>query len=226
LFAEMSRVGKGNKMVHFINYQMKVTVGDGRVFIGRFMAYDKHINVVLGDTVEYRKVIPKGKTKREERDVKRVLGLIVLRGESIVSISVEGPPLHDNKVKKDHTIPGGPGRVSAIGRGVAVAPGSVPSGLGGPALGVGGPAMAQMMPQQRLPPNAQAPIGFPQHGGPPPGGRGMPSMVPPMMMGRGFPMPPASGGGPMGRGGPPPPFMGGPMSGPPGMMGRGAGPGQ
>ena len=38
------------------------------LFLGRFMAYDKHMNVVLGDAVEYRKIIPKGKTKREERD--------------------------------------------------------------------------------------------------------------------------------------------------------------
>jgi hypothetical protein len=34
------------------------------------MAYDKHMNIVLGDAVEYRKIIPKGKTKREERDGK------------------------------------------------------------------------------------------------------------------------------------------------------------
>ena len=32
------------------------------------MAYDKHMNVVLGDAVEYRKIVPRGKTKRDERD--------------------------------------------------------------------------------------------------------------------------------------------------------------
>lgn len=54
------------------------------------MAFDKHMNVVLGDSEEYRRV--GGRQGREEKTLKRPLGLTLVRGEMIVSASVEGPP--------------------------------------------------------------------------------------------------------------------------------------
>jgi small nuclear ribonucleoprotein B and B' len=207
-------------MLQFINYRMKITIEDGRMLVGKFMAFDKHMNLVLGDCEEYRKITPKGKGK-EEREEKRVLGLVLIRGETVISLNVEGPPpIEENRLKGIQVgIPGGPGVARPAGRGISApldgAP--IPGLSGAPVRGVGGPSPSMMMPQGRG--------GPPMPGMPFPGmGRGMPGMPgmppgPPPGMGRGMPgmpgMPPGPPG--MGRGMPPPGMPGGP---PPGM-GRG-----
>jgi small nuclear ribonucleoprotein B and B' len=84
-------MSKTGKMQQWINYKIRVTVQDRRDIIGQFMAFDKHMNLILGDAEEFRRVGGKGKGK-EEKIQKRTLGLVLLRGENIVSLSVEGPP--------------------------------------------------------------------------------------------------------------------------------------
>lgn len=197
------------------------------------MAFDRHMNLVLGDAEEFRKLPPKKGVPEDEvrlacrrssqtisaapflltahhvsprntamytwtlarhhallhrtsvslpllclptpqREARRVLGLVILRGDEVVDLVIEGPPPADEtRAAKSQQAPGGPGMGRAAGRGMPVAaPGAAPAGLAGVAPGVGAPAPGQMMPRPSMaaPPVMHAP-GMPPPGMPPPGFR-------------------------------------------------------
>jgi len=49
-------------MLSLINWRLKVTLSDGRALVGQMLAFDRHMNLVLADCEEFRRVKPKKKT--------------------------------------------------------------------------------------------------------------------------------------------------------------------
>ena len=155
----------------------------------------QHMNLVLADCEEYRRVKRKqkptgaaagapGSTPSQqsivETEEKRMLGLAIIRGAMVVSCSVEGPPPDDPAARIANSQAGGAPSAMQAGAGISRPAGrGVGIGLQGPAAGVGGSGF----------PGA----GFPGRGGPPPGfppaGFAPPGFQPPPG-GRGFPPPP------------------------------------
>lgn len=209
----------------------------------RALTNSQHMNLVLADTEEFRRIKRRqnkssapgasGGNETVETEEKRTLGLTIVRGAHIISLSVESPPPADPSARLNKTTQGGissalgagPGVAKPAGRGapppsLAVCPPSPTSVLmtnhsQGPAAGVGGGA-----PGFAPPSFPGAPPGFPG-----PGGRGGKSNYlrclpatsnsfqapPPGFGGGNFP----PGGFP---GGAPPGFGGGPPGGPPGFQ--------
>ncbi|KAF9424160.1 hypothetical protein BGZ94_008078 [Podila epigama] len=165
------------------------------------------------------------------REEKRTLGLVILRGETIVNLSVDGPPppsTEDQKARLSQ-LAAGTGVAIPAGRGMPVVPGAAP-GLTGPVRGVGGPAPGMMLPHgpaaaappvaygRGMPPGGMPPPGFRPLGGmaPPPGMPGMarpPGFTP---MGQPAMLPPPGFRPGMPPGPPPPGFRPGFVPGPPG----------
>ncbi|GJV55839.1 small nuclear ribonucleoprotein-associated protein B'-like protein [Tanacetum coccineum] len=175
-------MSKSSKMLQYINYHMRVTIQDGRQLVGKFMAFDRYMNLVIGDCEEFRKLPPaKGAKKGEEREDRRTLGLVLLRGEEVISMTVEGPPPDENQAKAAGAGGplSGPGLGRAAGRGILSAPlvAQAQPGLSGPVREVDGPAPG-MMPQISRPLVMGAP---PMGYAPPvvkPGQMGFPGQMP------------------------------------------------
>lgn len=199
-------MNKQGKMAGYINWRMRVTLIDGRQMTGQMLAFDKHMNLVLADTEEFRKIRTKSKTggapgassQTVETEAKRTLGLTIVRGAHIVSLSVESPPPADPSTRLGKTSSGGIASTLAAGPGVARAAGRgapiPPPSLAGPAAGVGGG-----VPPPGFPGGFAPPPGFPAgRGAPPPG---FPGGFPPGGFAPNAPFPPPG----FPPGGPPPP---------------------
>ena len=87
-------MSRQSKFLMWINYRIRVTLTDSRVLIGTFLAFDKHLNLVLSETEEYSRI--KAKNKKNDKERKRSLGLVIIRGDSVISLSAESPPPENN----------------------------------------------------------------------------------------------------------------------------------
>ncbi|KJZ72671.1 hypothetical protein HIM_08030 [Hirsutella minnesotensis 3608] len=198
---------KQGKMIGFINWRMRAILNDGRHMVGQMLAFDKHMNLVLADTEEFRRVKRKqpkggapgapGTTQVIETEEKRTLGLVIIRGAQIISVSAESPPPADPSARLGKSSAGGIASTLSAGPGVAkpAGRGAPPPSLAGPAAGVGGGVPPPGFPG--FPGGAAPPFG---RGGPPPG---FPGAWPPPGFPANFTGPPSfpPGGGP--PGGPP-----------------------
>jgi len=79
-----------SKFLQWIDFRVRITIQDGRMMVGTFLAFDKHMNIVLADTEEYR--ITKTNKTGVQKQIKRSLGLVIIRGENIISLTAEAPP--------------------------------------------------------------------------------------------------------------------------------------
>ena len=145
---------------------------DGRYIVGTFLAFDKHLNLVLSEAEEFRlsrSAAAGGSAVVEERTEKRSLGLVLLRGENVVSLAVEGPP--PPGPERSAAAAGGPGRSVGAGRGVAAQP--PPQQHQAPPVGLGAaPVHGVGLPPPPPPPPPGVPPGMPPgmgRGVPPPG---------------------------------------------------------
>merc|ERR1719313_121164 len=135
---------KATRLQQWLQYRVRVTMNDFRVFVGTFMAFDRHFNLVLADCEEFRRVKAKGSDV--EKEVKRHLGMAIIRGDVIMSLTAEAPPPATEK-KPGEGLQAGSGRGQAAGRGVNMTTGMGPGpGMSGPGRGVGGPAIMGMRP--------------------------------------------------------------------------------
>ena len=144
----------------------------------------QHMNLVLADTEEFRRVKRKPAKSAQapgssapalvETEEKRTLGLAIVRGTHIISCSVDGPPPADPASRLGTSAPSGAAAPSTLASGPGIsrpAGRGLPVGLTGPAIGVGGPPPPGGF--GAFPPGGfpgAGPPGFPGRGGPPGGG--------------------------------------------------------
>lgn len=70
---------KGSKMLGLINYRLRITLNDTRQFVGQLLAFDKHMNLVVADTEEFRLV----KKKRAKEYVAKEAAVVPVTCSSI-----------------------------------------------------------------------------------------------------------------------------------------------
>eukprot|EP00760_Papus_ankaliazontas_P034536 PhM_4_TR7247/c0_g1_i2/m.42832/K11086/SNRPB, SMB; small nuclear ribonucleoprotein B and B' len=74
-----------SKMFDYVNQKIRLVMGFDRQVTGTLLAFDRHMNIVIADAEETRVVY----TKKVPRDETRSLGLVMLRGENVMSIALE-----------------------------------------------------------------------------------------------------------------------------------------
>lgn len=108
-------ISKNSKMNQYIGFRMRVQLQDNRYLIGLLKGFDQHMNLILADCEEFRRI--------KNRNERRVIGFILLRGEHVVSLNVEGPPPseEDSKNPGPMAVPtavAGVGMGRPVGRGL------------------------------------------------------------------------------------------------------------
>ncbi|TPX59142.1 hypothetical protein PhCBS80983_g02671 [Powellomyces hirtus] len=73
----MAQTWRTEKLQSMLNQRIRISITDGRVFIGYFMCIDKGRNVILASTEEFKD------------DERRFVGLIMIPGAHLTKVEVE-----------------------------------------------------------------------------------------------------------------------------------------
>ncbi|KAG2219971.1 hypothetical protein INT45_002185 [Circinella minor] len=65
------------KLRSYLNFKTRITITDGRIFIGTFVCTDKQKNIILTQTKEFR------------GDEHRMVGLVMIPGKHLVKVETE-----------------------------------------------------------------------------------------------------------------------------------------
>lgn len=80
-----------SKFWNWIDHRVRVQIQDHRTMVGTLIGFDKYLNLILADADEYRTIRPKKKSD-PIREVKRPMGLMILRGDTVLCITAEKSP--------------------------------------------------------------------------------------------------------------------------------------
>ncbi|GMM31633.1 mRNA splicing protein [Martiniozyma asiatica (nom. inval.)] len=84
--ASKQHLPKSSKLDSLINFKVRVLAKTGSSFIGTLLSFDNHMNLVLAECEEFKQ------TKKSRKEVKRYLGLLIIRGENVISVVMEAAP--------------------------------------------------------------------------------------------------------------------------------------
>ncbi|KAI8982974.1 hypothetical protein BDB01DRAFT_791881 [Pilobolus umbonatus] len=68
---------KIKRLASYLNFKCRISITDGRIFIGTLICIDKNKNIILGQTEEIR------------GDESRPVGLVMIPGKHLVKIEAE-----------------------------------------------------------------------------------------------------------------------------------------
>ena len=84
--------GRSGKMVNYINYRMRVTLSDTRMLVGKFLAFDKHMNLVLSDWLRPHWWVRDKSCESARTDVRKTYMLAVEATKPAPRATVRRPP--------------------------------------------------------------------------------------------------------------------------------------
>lgn len=102
------KVAQKSRLADLLHYRIRALTHDGRAYVGELLAFDAHMNLVLAECVEHRVPntqlqILKNKTSSPDDGPAhpkldtRTLGLVVLRGDQVLTTVVESAPVLSKK---------------------------------------------------------------------------------------------------------------------------------
>lgn len=74
------------KLRGWLNKSLRIQMFDGRVLVGVFLCTDRDANVILGSCTEY---LPAENTEETTVEEPRMLGLVMVPGKHIQSVSID-----------------------------------------------------------------------------------------------------------------------------------------